>query len=215
MKKILALLMLMFMFATVGVVAKADYYSSYMLLNYIMHNLEVKNLQNDLKSLGYFNKTPTSYFGYFTKQAVKNYQHANGLSTDGIVGHGTAREIKVDKVLALAKSYQGVPYVWGGTTPAGFDCSGFVQYTFYKNKINIPRTTESLFTIGKKVIKSCLKQGDLVFFTTYRPGPSHVGIYMGNKQFIQCSSGAGKIVISSLNNSYFASHYIGSRRVIG
>jgi len=214
MKKFITVFTLLFILATVGVIANADYYSSYTPLKYGMQNAEVKNLENDLKSLGYFSSTVSDFFGTVTKQSVINYQRNNGLSADGIVGHATAREIKIDRVVARAKSYQGVPYVWGGTSPSGFDCSGFVHYTFLKNGITIPRTTDALYTVGKQIAKSILKPGDLVFFTTYKPGPSHVGIYVGNKQFIHASSGAGKIVLAHLDNSYFASRYIGSRRII-
>lgn len=200
--------------AIYGAPVHAEYYSDHTTLYAGMKSSEVTNLQNDLKSLGYFNYSSTGYYGSITKQAVMNFQANNGLSVDGIVGHYTAREIKVDLVLKTAKNNLGVPYLWGGASPGGFDCSGFTSYVLQKNGINVPRTTALQYNSGIVVSKSNLKQGDLVFFTTYKPGPSHVGIYLGNNQFIHASSGAGKITISDLNNTYYAPRFIGARRII-
>lgn len=118
------------------------------------------------------------------------------------------------KVIATAKSYLGVPYVWGGASPSGFDCSGFINYVYGKHGISLPRVTSDLYKAGTGVSKSSLKPGDLVFFETYKPGPSHVGIYLGGSQFIHASSGSEKVIVSSLGSSYYTSHYIGSRRVL-
>jgi len=194
--------------------ASADYYSDRDVLYYGMRNSEVTALQKDLKVLGYFNYYPTGYFGGITLNAVKAYQGDNALRVDGIVGPNTAREIKVDRVLQLAKQYQGVPYVWGGVSPSGFDCSGFTHYVLLKNNIIVPRTASAQYNTGIWVQKSQLKPGDLVFFTTYQAGPSHVGFYLGNNKFIHASSGADKVIISDLTNSYYAQHYIGAKRVI-
>lgn len=195
--------------------AFADYYTEGKVLYAGMQSSNVTDLQRDLKTLGYFGSyQPTGYFGAVTQQMVKKYQAQNYLVADGVVGYATARAIKVDRVLQTAKWYIGVPYVWGGTSPSGFDCSGFVHHVMLQNNIIIPRTTELQYEKGTWVDRSQLRPGDLVFFTTYRPGPSHVGIYLGNNQFIQASSGADQIIISDLSNSYYASHYIGAKRVI-
>jgi cell wall-associated NlpC family hydrolase len=194
--------------------AFADYYTQYRTLYYGIQSTDVANLQQDLRSLGYFASQPTGYFGIMTKQAVLGYQASKNMKADGIVGHITARAIKVDRVIQTGKSYLGVPYVWGGTTPAGFDCSGFTQYVMAKNGITIPRTAALQYEKGTPVDKSSLVPGDMVFFTTYQPGASHVGIYIGGDQFMHASSGAGKIIISQLSNTYYAQHYIGARRVI-
>lgn len=199
-----------FMFANT---AYADYYSQRVTLKQGMRNNEVYNLQEDLKQLGYFYANSTGYFGSITYQSVRNYQKANNLSVDGIVGVNTARQLKADKIVKKAKSYQGVPYVWGGTSPSGFDCSGFTHYVMLKNDIIIPRTASTQYDKGYWVSKSQLKKGDLVFFTTYKTGPSHVGIYIGNNQFIHASSGAGKITISNLSNTYYTQRYLGAKRV--
>lgn len=214
-KKIAAMLFTAFvsvcLFATP---AFADYYSDRTTLYWGMRSSNVSDLQKDLKKLGYFDYYPTGYFGRITHQSVIDYQRNNNLVADGIVGPNTAREIKIDEIIQMAKSYQGVPYVWGGTSPSGFDCSGFTHYVMLKNGIVIQRVSSSQYNDGIWVSKSNLKPGDMVFFTTYKPGPSHVGIYIGNNQFVHASSGADKVVISDLNKSYYQQRYIGARRVI-
>ena len=117
-------------------------------------------------------------------------------------------------MLQQAKQYIGVPYVWGGTSPSGFHCSGFSQYTFKKAGVDIPRSSALQYNTGSPVSKDQLKSGDLVFFSTYKPGPSHVGIYIANNQFIAASSSQG-IAITDLNNSYYQQRYIGARRITG
>lgn len=194
--------------------AFADYYTGYTTLCYGMSGSEVTNLQTDLKALNYFSVQATGYFGSLTKQAVIKYQSAKGLLQDGIVGRYTARTIKVDRVMQTAKSLQGVPYVWGGSAPSGFDCSGFTQYVMARNRVTIPRTAALQYQQGIWVEKSRLWPGDFIFFSTYAPGASHVGIYLGSGQFIHASSGAGKIVISQLSNTYYTQHYLGAKRML-
>lgn len=126
----------------------------------------------------------------------------------------TSSSATVDAVIETAKQYMGVPYVWGGSTPAGFDCSGFTQYVLKQNGINIPRTAAEQYKSGISVMKSNLKVGDLVFFTTYKPGASHVGFYLGEGKFIHASSGSKQVTISSLDEKYFTERYIGARRYI-
>jgi len=117
-------------------------------------------------------------------------------------------------IINTAKSYLGVPYVWGGTTPDGFDCSGFIQYVFDKHGITLPRVTADQYKAGTSISKSDLIPGDLIFFETYKAGPSHVGIYIGNNQFIHASSGKGEVTISNHTSAYYTEHYIGCIRVI-
>jgi cell wall-associated NlpC family hydrolase len=117
-------------------------------------------------------------------------------------------------IIATAQKYLETPYVWGGTTTSGFDCSGFTQYVMQQNGISLPRTAEEQFASGTPVDKANLKVGDLVFFTTYKPGASHEGIYMGNGQFIHASSASVKVTISSLDEQFYTEHYIGARRYL-
>ncbi|KIL43015.1 cell wall-binding repeat-containing protein [Jeotgalibacillus campisalis] len=115
-----------------------------------------------------------------------------------------------DAVVSTGKDYLGVPYLWGGTTPSGFDCSGYLGYVFNKHDVYIPRTTADIWDYGTKV--SSPKVGDIVMFETYKPGASHGGIYIGNNQFIH--SGNDGVEITSLNNSYWKAAYIGAVDVI-
>ncbi len=112
-----------------------------------------------------------------------------------------------------AYSYMGIPYVWGGTTAYGFDCSGFAQRVYADNGISILRTADAQFTEGISVGRNELQPGDMVFFTTYTYGASHVGIYIGNSQFIHASSGAGEVTINSLNDYYYNERFLGGRRI--
>ena len=124
----------------------------------------------------------------------------------------SSADTKGTALITSASKYMGVPYVWGGSTPAGFDCSGFTQYVMQQNGITIPRTAEEQYATGKPVDKSQLKVGDLVFFTTYKAGASHVGFYMGNSKFIHASSAQKQVAISSLDEAYYVEKYIGARR---
>lgn len=121
---------------------------------------------------------------------------------------------EVPSIIATAKNYLGVPYVFGGASPEeGFDCSGFLKYVFARNGIEIPRTADEQYLLGKLVKQSQLVAGDLVFFTTYEPGASHCGIYLGNDKFIHASSSKG-IRVDDINDSYWASRYYGGKHIV-
>lgn len=127
-------------------------------------------------------------------------------------GHYTFAE-ELD-IVAFSKQYVGVPYKWGGTTPKGFDCSGFVTYVYREFGVSLPRTAEEQYQRGKKVSKDDLAVGDLVFFATYKKTASHAGIYIGNDKFIHASSNKG-VIISDLDESYWRKAYLGARRYFG
>ncbi|MBM7693663.1 cell wall-associated NlpC family hydrolase [Peribacillus deserti] len=117
-----------------------------------------------------------------------------------------------DKVVTEGKKYIGTKYRYGGTTPRGFDCSGFVGYTYKKSTGKVlPRTAAEIFSKGSAVKKSSLKKGDLVFFSTYKRGASHVGIYVGSNQFIHAASSGVKI--DSMNNVYWKPKFLGAKRL--
>lgn len=121
---------------------------------------------------------------------------------------------KTAEIINNAQKYLGVPYVWGGATPDGWDCSGYTQYVMKESGITIPRTAAEQYAVGTAVKKQDLQIGDLVFFTTYKPGASHVGFYLGNDRFIHASSIAQQVTINTLSETYYAEHYIGARRYL-
>ncbi|MDN4067600.1 C40 family peptidase [Paenibacillus vini] len=107
----------------------------------------------------------------------------------------------------------GTPYLYGGTTVDGFDCSGFILYVFNKFKLDLPRTSAMQAKQGEAVAKEDLRPGDLVFFNTSGRGISHAGIYVGNNQFAHSSSSKG-VRISSLSEKYYKTKYVSARRVV-
>jgi LysM repeat protein len=118
------------------------------------------------------------------------------------------------EVVKEALKYLGTRYVWGGASARGLDCSGFVYVVLSSYVPGLTRVTSfDFFKMGQSVSRDVLQAGDLVFFTTYAPGPSHVGIYMGDGKFIQASSSQGRVAISSLSETYYAARYLGARRL--
>lgn len=110
-----------------------------------------------------------------------------------------------------ALSLQGVPYRFGGTSRSGFDCSGFTQYVYRSSNTVLPRTASEQFNVGSSVSRGQLQVGDLVFFSTYAQGASHVGIYIGGGRFVHASNSG--VRVTSLSDSYYAGRYLGARRV--
>ncbi|MFG6495364.1 peptidoglycan-binding protein [Fictibacillus sp. UD] len=189
---------------------------------------EVIQLQTRLKNLGYFTYPMiTDYFGTVTEESVEKFQKANGLPVTGIVTTSVLNKMsEVEKnqvqkpvksrdqitisVIANASELMGVPYQWGGTTTNGFDCSGFIQYIYAKEGVQLPRTTAQMWNSTTAVKEPAV--GDLVFFETYTTGPSHLGIYIGNNQFVHSGSSTG-VTVSNLSLPYWQNIYLGSKRV--
>ena len=123
---------------------------------------------------------------------------------------------KKSEVVKVAKTKLGNRYVWGATGNQGtFDCSGFTKYCYKKNGIDIPRTSIMQSKYGKFVKRSDLKKGDLIFFDTSKRRKgyvNHVGIYVGDNKFIHASSAKKKVVITSLEKSFYSQRYMGARR---
>jgi peptidoglycan endopeptidase LytE len=118
------------------------------------------------------------------------------------------------RISASALHYLGTPYVWGGASEAGVDCSGLVFLVYSPYVPHLPRMSFDQWTIGAPVEETALVPGDLVFFDTAGPGASHVGIYIGDGQFVHSASRSHKVVVDRLDAPYYAVHYLGARRVL-
>lgn len=157
-------------------------------------------------------RLPSGQVGYVGAADVRLLDSAVAV----FASQGTAEDI-----IALAESYRGLPYLWGGTTSYGFDCSGFVQFVFGFCGYRLPRDADMQYGVGAAVeSRSELRPGDLVFWSTYKAGPSHVGIYIGDGRYIQ-SGGSSGVAVYSLDPaapdySETLDHaYIGARRILG
>ena len=173
-------------------------------------------------------------YGPVSRAAVRAFQKRKGLLVDGIVGPqtlgalGIRREARASKpappkhaapkqsgrgarVAAVAQRYLGTPYRWGGESPrAGFDCSGFVMYVFSRVGVSLPRVVSAQYRVGKKVARSALRPGDIVFFD----GLGHDGIYIGGGRFVHSPSSGDVVKISSLREPWYRSRWVGARRVV-
>lgn len=155
----------------------------------------------------------TSYEDDDTYEDDTSYEDDDSYDDDTSYDESSYDSDSSSDIVSVAMKYLGVPYVWGGTTPSGFDCSGFVQYVFRECGYSISRTATPQYDDGYYVAYSDLQPGDLVFFErTYNDtGITHVGIYIGGGDFIHAGSGAVKI--SSLSESYYSSRYYGACRI--
>ena len=118
-----------------------------------------------------------------------------------------------EQIVAFAEQFLGTPYVWAGSSPSGFDCSGFVSYVFKNFGYTVNRTAASMYSNGVAVDKSELQIGDAVFFASSSESIGHVGIYIGDGEFIHSSSGCGYVTISGLDEDYYSRMYVGARRI--
>lgn len=153
-------------------------------------------------------KSDTIYIGQ--KLSIGGKASSNtGSSSSGSSNANVS--YNVDKLISVAKSQMGVPYRWGGTTPSGFDCSGLIYYAYKNAGMNISRlNTEGYYNRSYHVNKP--QVGDLVFFVnTYKAGISHMGIYIGNNQFIHAGTSNG-VTITSLDNSYWKQRFDSFKR---
>lgn len=116
-------------------------------------------------------------------------------------------------VVAKALGYRGVPYRFGGSDPTGFDCSGFIQYVFKQVGTLLPREVVDQWRLGDTVNRDELRPGDLVFFETVARGASHVGLAIGNDQFVHAPSSNGVVRIERLATRYWAQRWVGARRL--
>ena len=135
-------------------------------------------------------------------------------TNDNVMPDGIQLKGNPEQILKIAAKYQGTPYKFGGVDKRGFDCSGYTQQVFKEIGVTLSRTADQQYLQGVPVYKQELRKGDLVFFSTYEPGPSHVGIYDGKGRFWNASSSRG-VMASALDDPYYWNkRYIGARRIL-
>jgi cell wall-associated NlpC family hydrolase len=125
------------------------------------------------------------------------------------VDAGDVGSLRAD-VIASGKKYLGKPYVWGGTGPDGFDCSGLMQTIFGENGIGIPRGAKNQYKEARKIKRNELRSGDLIFFETYTKGVSHVGIWVGDGKFMHAESSDAGVTITPISIPYWDKRYYGA-----
>ncbi len=201
-----------------------------MVLQYGSSGEAVKALQLKLKALGYFGGTGTGYYGNVTYAAVKSFQKAYGLYADGIAGpitHNKAFSVSAGStpssaasasaIAEIALNQTGKGYALGTQGPATFDCSGLAYYAITQAGFSATRMSAAAYftysTWASVGGISNLQKGDLIFFRSETSSSiTHMGIYIGNNQFVHASSGQGKVMVSTLS-TYWTNLYMGARRV--
>lgn len=172
--------------------------------------IEINQLTGEKLKMGqvlYLQKPHQPADGKSEEETPREIKRVNGL---GFLITDKDRELLV----RVARSFLGLRYTRGGTSVNGMDCSAFVQRVFKVFGIELPRTTREQYQMGYAISRDSLRRGDLVFFKRGSSGqPTHVGIYIGNNQFIHTSLKKGRVEIDSLESSYFSSLFIGARRI--
>jgi len=145
---------------------------------------------------------------------------ASGCATSGPAGPWVAPPrlspvVAPDEsaVVRTALRYLGTPYVLGGVTPDGFDCSGFVWYVYRAHGVMLPRNVAKQAAVGRHVGRGDIQAGDLVFFSTTAPGVTHVGLATSRDAFVHAPNSRGVVRIEMLTSAYWSAHFAGARRV--
>ncbi|WP_163537614.1 NlpC/P60 family protein [Gracilibacillus sp. YIM 98692] len=162
-------------------------------------------------------KEPVTLSATTTQAVSTTSERSNMIKSQAPENNQSQKSTQIEHIssnrqslIGKAKFYIGVPYQWGGATPSGFDCSGYLQFVFQELNISLPRTVSDIWNATIPINSPSI--GDLVFFETYKPGPSHAGIYLGNGQFIHAGLSNG-VEISQLSQDYWSKRYIGAKRV--
>lgn len=167
----------------------------------------VLSTSNGWSKVSYAGKT-----GYISADYLVTASSGTAISPSNTAA-SVSISAKRQSVLNYAAQFLGVPYVYGGSTPSGFDCSGFTSYVFKNTVGSIPRVAQAQYDATTRVSRDDLLPGDLVFFGSSTSSISHVGIYVGSNQFIHAPSTGDVVKYSSLTGSY-ATRYQGAGRVI-
>lgn len=141
--------------------------------------------------------------------------HIDSTRSAGAPSRGaTVDRSQAALAVELAARQVGNSYAWGGISPAtGFDCSGLMYYVGKQVGVELPRTSFEMMDVGEAIALDQLQAGDLVFFTTYAPGASHVGIYDGKGGFIHAQSSETGVKVTAMSNPWWAQRYLGARRI--
>lgn len=150
------------------------------------------------------------------EKPAQNYGTAATLTSNGSTGTGASSSSTSagQKIADYALQYVGYRYVYGGADPSGFDCSGFVKYVFTHFGYKINRTATAQLADGYAVSRDSLQPGDVIYFG-YGSTAQHVGIYIGNNQFVHAQNSSTGVVISSLSESWYANRYLTAHRIAG
>ena len=161
-------------------------------------------------------KTSSGATGYVSSEYMVTCKDSSGSRGDGTTAVAVASNSSMgQQVVDYAKQFLGVPYVYGGNGPSSFDCSGFTSYIYRHFGYTLNRTASTQLSNGVAVSKSELQPGDLVFFRYNTSYPaSHVGIYIGNGQFIHASTNKYQVQIDQLLTGHYANVYIAGRRIL-
>lgn len=141
--------------------------------------------------------------------------HIDSTRNAATPGRGTPVDrSQAARAVELAAQQVGNVYAWGGTSPStGFDCSGLMYWVGKQVGYELPRTSYEMMDVGESIPLAQLQAGDLVFFTTYAAGPSHVGIYDGKGSFIHAQSSETGVKVTAMTNPWWAQRYLGARRI--
>jgi cell wall-associated NlpC family hydrolase len=175
----------------------------------------VAALQRALTAAGY-PVAATGRFGPMTASLVRRFQQDHGASPTGAIDLARVEPATaLYTVMGYLDGLVGARYAWGGASPeAGFDCSGLVTYVYRQVGIDLTHSSYAQWDAGAPVPAGALQPGDLVFFSTWGPGPSHVGIYIGDDEFVHAGTPSTGVLVSSLTDPYWFSRYVGARRVL-
>ena len=195
----------------------------------VVHSTQMEHSEN-----AYLNQKSTEYSmqaiydelhkaEYLARKAEAARQRATRIATAQAEAIKVGKTYQISpldkqKLLEDAKYFKGGKYVWGGTTPEGFDCSGYVQYLYKKHNVNLPRTAWAQSKKGTTVEIDDLQKGDLLFFLTDKKRGipvTHVGIYIGEGKFIHAASKKQGIIISPLTHGSYARTFVSAKRVVG